>query len=82
MKGIMLHAVCLVLTATLTCMLIALGIDYVTIYHGLHPMLAIPGALVASTAAAWNIVSIYELWLDYQQTTVIHDLRRQGIYRF
>lgn len=52
--------------ATTFCMI--LGIDWLTIGHGLHPVLSFTAALFCAFATAWFIRGLYEEYMDWAFT--------------
>jgi hypothetical protein len=60
-----IHGVGLLLALILCVVSMALGIDWLTIGHGLHPALAFSITVLSAAAAAWHLDSIYQEYLDW-----------------
>ena len=65
MISFIVHGVGLVLALVAGIVFMVLGIDWLTIGHGLHPYLAFTCVLLSAASAAWFLNQLYEEYLDW-----------------
>lgn len=65
MVSVLIHGAGLVLALAGAFLFLALGVDWLTIYQGLHPFPASAGFILCCSSAAWYITRLWEIWEDH-----------------
>ena len=68
MFNFVFFAIGAVLSLAATTFFMVLGIDWITIGHGLHPFLAFTCVLFCSFSTAWFLRELHEEYLDWAFT--------------